>query len=416
MSVLNTDIRNKSNFIWNTLAGLVNAAEAVILLMVVGRTNGLEDAGILTIAFAIGNLMMTIGRYGVRNYQVTDVEEKLSFGPYFTHRICTVFLMGIVTGTYLIYAWHFNGYSEYKCWVILLICLIYMAESLEDVFWGLYQKNGRIDIGAKVFIGRWALHLVVTSIGLYLTHQLIQSLVWGFLTGTFVSLTANRKMITTYYKGPFIQWGGVKQIFVNCFPLFIVAFLTNYVTNAPKYAIDKYMSEADQACYGYIAMPVFVVMLFSSFVYQPMLTDIADEWKKRNIHSLQNCILKIVTVVIGLTVVCLTGAYICGIPVLSWLYATDLKAYKTELLMLMIAGGGLGLVTFTSTLLTVIRKQKVTMLGYVFVALLAKLLFGHMVKSYGLSGAAGFYAVLMWALAVFYGGVIYWKLRQRESK
>ena len=176
-----------------------------------------------------------------------------------------------------------------------------------------------------------------------------------------------------------------------------MAFLTNYVTNAPKYAIDKYMSEADQACYGYIAMPVFVVMLFSSFVYQPMLTDIADEWKKRNIHSLQNRILKIVTVVIGLTVVCLTGAYICGIPVLSWLYATDLKAYKTELLMLMIAGGGLGLVTFTSTLLTVIRKQKVTM-----------------VKSYGLSGAAGFYAVLMWALAVFYGGVIYWKLRKKE--
>ena len=114
MSVLNTDIRNKSNFIWNTLAGLVNAAEAVILLMVVGRTNGLEDAGILTIAFAIGNLMMTIGRYGVRNYQVTDVEGKLSFGSYFTHRICTVFLMGIVTGTYLIYAWHFNGYSKYK--------------------------------------------------------------------------------------------------------------------------------------------------------------------------------------------------------------------------------------------------------------------------------------------------------------
>lgn len=88
---MNNSAYYKSNFIWNTLAGLVNAAEAVILLMVVGRTNGLEDAGVLTIAFAIGNLMMTIGRYGVRNYQVTDVEDRLSFGSYFTHRICTVF-------------------------------------------------------------------------------------------------------------------------------------------------------------------------------------------------------------------------------------------------------------------------------------------------------------------------------------
>lgn len=411
---MNNSVHYKSNIIWNTLAGLLDAVEAVILLMVVGRTNGLEDAGILTIAFAIGNLMRTIGSYGVRNYQVTDVEGKLSFGSYFTHRIYTVFLMGIVTGAYLIYAWHFKGYSEYKNWVILLVCFIYMVESLEDVFWGLYQKNGRIDIGAKVFIGRWMLHLVVTSIGLCLTHRLIQSLLWGFLTGAFASLFANRKMIATYYQGAFIQRSGVKQIFISCFPLFIVAFLTNYVSSAPKYAIDRYMYEADQACYGYIAMPVFVVMLFSSFVYQPMLTDIADEWNKQNIHSLQKRILKIVTVVIGLTAVCLIGAYVCGIPVLSWLYATDLGSYKNELLILMIAGGGLGLVTFTSTLLTVIREQKVTMLGYVFIALLAKLFFGRMVKNAGLAGAAGFYAVLMWALAAFYGGVIYWQMRKRE--
>ncbi len=83
------------------MAGLVNASEAVILLMVVGRTNGLEDAGILSIAFATGNLMMTIGRYGVRNFQVTDVEEQLPFPVYFTHRICTVLCMGMAAVAYL---------------------------------------------------------------------------------------------------------------------------------------------------------------------------------------------------------------------------------------------------------------------------------------------------------------------------
>lgn len=404
------------NFVWNTMAGLVNASEAVILLMVATRTNGLEDAGILTIAFAIGNLMMTIGRYGVRNYQVTDVEEQLPFSAYFTHRICTVLLMESVTGVYLIYSCFFNDYSAYKCLTILLVCAIYMAESMEDVFWGLYQKNGRIDIGAKIFIGRWGLHLIITSAGLLFTHKLVLSLFWGFLAGALVSILANRNIASEYYKGKFFQWGGVAHIFYSCFPLFVVAFLTNYVSNAPKYAIDKYMSETDQACYGYIAMPVFVVMLFGSFVYQPILTDFADEWKEKKMQALRSRILKIVFIVISLTVVCFVGAYLCGIPILSVLYATDLTSYKKELLILMVAGGGLGLVTFESTLLTVIRKQNITMSGYILIALLAKILFGYIVRMRGLLGAAELYAALMWMLSLFYGGCICWQVKKSQER
>ena len=40
----------KAGFIWNSIAGIINAAEAVIILMVVTRINGIEMAGIVTIA------------------------------------------------------------------------------------------------------------------------------------------------------------------------------------------------------------------------------------------------------------------------------------------------------------------------------------------------------------------------------
>ena len=404
------------NFIWNTMAGLVNASEAVLLLMVVGRTNGLEDAGILTIAFAVGNLMITIGNYGVRNFQVTDVDEIISFSVYFTHRVCTVLLMGSATGGYLLYSYIFNAYSVRKVWTVLLICMIYMVESLDDVFWGLYQKNGRIDIGAKIFVGRWSLHLIITSIGLVVTHQLVQSLVLGFLAGAVLSAIANIVNVSDYYKGKLFQWNGVVYVFYCCFPLFIVAFLTNYVSNAPKYAIDKYMQEADQACYGYIAMPVFVVMLFSSFVYQPILTNIANEWKEKNVLALQRRILKIVFLIVGLTIICFAGAWICGIPILSALYATDLTPYKKELLILMIAGGCLGLVSFESTILTVIRKQKITMKGYIIIAILAKLFFGYEVRYYGLTGAASLYALLMGVLSLFYGAYIWQQIQKCKNE
>ena len=53
-----------------------------------------------------------------------------------------------------------------------------------------------------------------------------------------------------------------KLLWVNL-PLVIGDFLTIYITNCPKYAIDSYLTEETQAIYGIIAQPVLIVALFS---------------------------------------------------------------------------------------------------------------------------------------------------------
>ena len=93
----------KSDYIWNTLAGLLNAAEAVLMSMIVTRITGLSDAGVLTLAFAVGNLMMTIGKFGVRNFQVTDVAQKYKFKEYVCLRFATVIVMIVVSFVYSLY-------------------------------------------------------------------------------------------------------------------------------------------------------------------------------------------------------------------------------------------------------------------------------------------------------------------------
>ena len=54
-----------NKYFWNTAAGLLNAAEAVILGMLTTRLAGVEAAGILTIAFSVGNLFSSVGRWGI---------------------------------------------------------------------------------------------------------------------------------------------------------------------------------------------------------------------------------------------------------------------------------------------------------------------------------------------------------------
>ena len=91
----------KDSYIWNTIGGLINAFQSVIILMVLTRSLDMEYAGIFTIAWAIANLVITIGKYGVRNYQVTDVNEKYSFNDYFSNRVIVSILMIIFTCIYV---------------------------------------------------------------------------------------------------------------------------------------------------------------------------------------------------------------------------------------------------------------------------------------------------------------------------
>jgi hypothetical protein len=49
------------SFFWNTLGGILNAGQSVLVLAVLTRVLGLAAAGIYSIAFATGNLFLYWG-------------------------------------------------------------------------------------------------------------------------------------------------------------------------------------------------------------------------------------------------------------------------------------------------------------------------------------------------------------------
>ena len=87
----------RDSYIWNTLSATFFAVQSMIALIVITHTSGQEDAGIFSIAYAVGSLMYYIGEYGVRKYQVSDVNEEMTFTDYHSHRLaaCAVMLLVI---------------------------------------------------------------------------------------------------------------------------------------------------------------------------------------------------------------------------------------------------------------------------------------------------------------------------------
>ena len=410
----------KRDYIWNTAAGLINAAEAVVMSMIVTRLTGLADAGMLTMAFAVGNLMLPIGKFGVRNYQVTDVENKFSFFTYATARLITVSFMIAAVCAYLFYAAVGLRYPSDKIGIIFAVCMIYAVEALEDVIWGYYQQKNRLYAGARMFCVRWIGILLVFPTALYNSRNLKNTLLLCLLLSLVIFLILLR---ITYPKfcgeedrfSKLIHrkadFGQIAQLLKTVAPLFGISFLALFENNMPKYAIDAYLTDEVQACYGFVAMPVFVIGLLNNFIYQPTLVPMAVEWEQGRIETFRKRIVRQIMMIGALAVVCLAGAYLLGIPVLSMLYHTDLTGYQRELMILLLASAFLAASGYQSVVLTIMRCQKALLLPHGIVAVMAVVSLPVVVSRYGTMGAAVCYMALMMMLCLLYGGILIIKLK-----
>lgn len=410
----------KRDYIWNTAAGLINAAEAVVMSMIVTRMTGLADAGMLTMAFAIGNLMLPVGKFGVRNYQVTDVENRFSSFTYFATRLVTVcFMIAAVCG-YLCYAWAGRGYGSDKLGIVFAVCMIYAVEALEDVVWGYFQQRNRLYAGARMFCIRWIGILLVFPGILYYSHDLKKTLLLCVAFSVVIFLGLLRLSYPKYCSEEDrfsklidrkIDPRQVWQLLKAVLPLFGISFLALYENNMPKYAIDRYLTDEIQACYGFVAMPVFVIGLLNNFIYQPTLVPMAVEWEQGKTDCFKKRIMRQIMIIGGLAVVCLAGAYVLGIPILSLLYHTDLNGYQRELMTLLVASAFLALSGYQSVVLTIMRCQKALLMPHIIVALVAAFGLPAMVSRYGTMGAAICYMALMVLLCLLYGGILIKKLK-----
>ena len=94
----------RASYVWNTLGGLVNAFQSVIMLMVLMRVSTPAVAGVFTIAYANANLFLNLGKYGMRSFQVSDVRQAYTFGAYLRSRVFTTAAMVVVSCAYLAFS------------------------------------------------------------------------------------------------------------------------------------------------------------------------------------------------------------------------------------------------------------------------------------------------------------------------
>ncbi len=408
--------QDAGNFLWNAVGGVLNAGQSVFLLIVITRVCGLEAAGIFSIAFATGNLFLYLGNYGVRNYQVSDLSEKYSFHDYLRHRLCTVLLMLAAATVYTAWSAKTGNYSHYKTACVLAMCVCKAVDCLEEVFEGRYQQKGRLDRSGKLVTFRLLVSIGGMIAVLLVTRDLLTAVWWGvFLAVAASALIIWRYRETAAFERTAFSFSGIAGLMRECFPVCAANFLSFYLINEPKYAIDAAMDETAQACYNFIAMPVFVIQLLNMFLYQPMLIRMTASWENGRRKEFLGYFGRICGALALISAPILLAAWILGIPVLSWLYATDLSALRTELLLIMTGGIFLAFNGFYCAVLTIMRKQREIPLTYLAGAVLSLVSTPVMVRESGIVGAVLSFVLVMAAVTVLLTAQFAFALRNKDA-
>lgn len=382
----------RQSAIWNLVSSVEYSLQSAILLLVITRAGGLFDAGVFTIAYTFTQMMATVGSYGMRSFQVSDVKTEYKFGTYLYSRLVTITAMIAICVAYSF----MQRYDNQKFILVLLLCMYRVVDDFEDVFHGEMQKKMRLDIASKIVAIRILISTVMFALVYVVTHNLIYASLSLTITAIIVSIILN-----VIVRGEFqsislkVSNDKVIQLLWTCLPICLSGFLYNYLANASKYAIDRNLSEEVQTIFSILFMPIFVINMLSSFVFKPMIASMGVMWVNGQHKEFIKTVVKQLLLIIGMTVVIMLLGVLCGIDILGWLYGVRITQYRILFALLLAFGGFAAIVAFLVVVLTIVRKQKYIIVAYGISAVVNLLFADYAVIQHEIWGAGIMYGITM---------------------
>lgn len=373
------------NFIWNTLGTGINSFNSLFFLIIVTRINGLDMAGIFSIAYATATILYTLALYSGRLCQVTDIENRIKDKDYITNRALTCFIMLICATLYLCS----KQYTAFKTGVFVVLILFRGIEAFADILYGVMQKNGVLYKAGMSLTAKGIIGLLLFGIIDFFTKNLIYSgialiviniillIAWDYFSVT-------RKLIDRTSK---INKNNVISILKSEFFVFVNSFAGIYILNAPKYAIDTYLTDNLQAIYGYIMMPATVMTLFTQFIVMPVLGQLKELYEKKDFKQFRSVIFKIKMIVLAFGTFAVLAAFLLGPEFLGLIYGVKLTDYRMNLCVIIASYIFYANTYINLVQLTTVRHTFVQFVIYVTSMIIAAIGSNILVKNFGINGA-----------------------------
>lgn len=389
----------KKNFTWNMIGTGLYAFTSLLYLIIVTRINGVDDAGIFTFAFSFASMLLMIGIYAGRTYQVTENDKQITQKDFLIFKLMCCLAMLIVGILFSI----FRNYDLTKFFVIFILLLFKALDAYAEAIYGVFQKNNNLYQSGISLTLKSILCVIIFLIIDLIFKDLIISVLSILLIDVLVFIFYDIRKLRNYkISNKKFSMYSLKSLLFGGFWVFAFFFLTQYINNAQKYVIDFFMQNADQTIFGIIVMPATFMCLCSQFLFNPFVNDINNLVQKKQKQNLLKLILRLSFWIIAIGIAALIVCYFLGIPVLNWIYGIDLDGLLPHLLIIVLGSIFYALAILLSNVMITIRKNKIQALIWALASIFTFVMSYLLIIKYQLFGACIAYFITMIFVLILY--------------
>lgn len=370
---------------WNSIGSFVYLFLQWLITYGVTKLLGFSNQGIFGISISIGTVVYAFSHYGIRGYQVSDVNSKYSDRAYVISRAvsssfallgCLVFLT----------IWN---YSIYTSLCILAYVAFKIAEAYVDVYHGIVQKKMRLDIVGKSFLLRGLFTTSVFFLLMLITRNLLFSISGMSATMFFLLFTYDRRQAKNFYDvDEKYSFSEIKNLLIECLPLAAYTFLSSFLASLPRITLENIAGETLFGIYTSVAIPAVIIQVFSGYVFSPMLPVFARQINERDFSSFNRLLFRTILIITALSVVVIIGGALLGEFGLVLLFGEKIRDYVYLFVPILVVSYFTAISWFIALLLTVIRDFKGLLISTIVATIACLSGSNAFIVSFSLNGAS----------------------------
>ena len=405
----------KKDYFWNTLGTSLFSFNSLFFMIIVTRFNSLSDAGIFSFAYATAGIINYFALYSGRTYQISNTNEKFTGSLYIVTRYLTAFFALLISIVFVV----INGYPLNKAIIILLLCIVKCLEAVSDVYYGILQGHSKLYIAGKSMTYKSLISVIGFIIIDLLTRNLIVSCFYLLIVNITVLILYDIRNTSKFMHivKDFKKSSIILLLRVSSYT-FLFTLTVTVIMNLPRYFIDFFLNDSDQAIYGIISMPATFVMLFSQFILQPSLVSLSNHYKRKEKRNFNKVVFKISSLILVSMVVILPVAYILGVPVLEFSYGVELSEYTFLLLLVILGSAFYAVSNVLLNSLIVVHCNKEQLYVQVFILIISLVICYFLVNYLGINGGLLSYfsiLALQFIVYVFFYRFVIEKVFNKEN-
>ena len=391
--------RTSRDFVWNTVGFAAWGMVFPFLTIVVTWLAGVERAGMFSFAFVVANLLYILANYGVRTYQVSDIDEYHSFADYQINRLITCVIMIIVGYLFCKIA----GYTDEMFTMSMGIFFYKAIDALGEVYEGRLQQADKLYLGGVSLSVRSGIAFLLFAVVLLITGNLgIAAIAMAIgALASFAFVTFPLTMFETERSMP-PNWHSIALLFRECFPVFLALFLYAVIDNMPKFVMQGFALPYDNQLYfNALYFPAQAILITVGMIYKPLLVKMANVWADESRRSrFDLIIIAMMVVIIAITVVGMLFMGWIGLAIMGFMYGIDFSQFAQLQYIMLAAGGVTAAIDFLYQVITILRRQQVVMGLYLITFGFSLLVLILMIPMMGLQGAVVGYLIVMSILLI----------------